>query len=120
MYKEVQGYYMQGVGSRFLNMRSDVAFLADFCSSKCLTMVSEIVLTHTRTKRAAGGREGLRAALMMTVTTLFADDNWGNIRALLPFNHTRKGGGGIYYHADCTYLLSIRGFRGARLAFTAG
>lgn len=35
------------------------------------------------------------------VTTLFADDNWGNIMGVLPLNSTRKGGGGIYYHADC-------------------
>ena len=72
-------------------------------------MVSKLVPTHTTTMRTAGGREGLRAALTIIVTTLFADDNWGNIRALLPFNHTRKGGGGIYYHADCMCPLCIRG-----------
>lgn len=41
--------------------------------------------------------------LIIIVTTLFADDNWGNIRALLPYNHNHTGGGGVYYHADCEY-----------------
>ncbi len=37
------------------------------------------------------------------VTPLLADDNWGNLMAVLPKAH--EAGGGIYYHADCTCSL---------------
>lgn len=35
------------------------------------------------------------------VTPLLADDNWGNLMAVLPEDTEYKSGGGIYYHADC-------------------
>ncbi|HEX5184417.1 MAG TPA: glycosyl hydrolase 115 family protein [Allosphingosinicella sp.] len=34
------------------------------------------------------------------VTLLFSDDNWGNLRRLLPLGTHRAGGSGIYYHFD--------------------
>ena len=34
------------------------------------------------------------------VTLLFSDDNWGNLRRLLPLGTRRAGGYGIYYHFD--------------------
>ncbi|HEY1607483.1 MAG TPA: glycosyl hydrolase 115 family protein [Allosphingosinicella sp.] len=34
------------------------------------------------------------------VTLLFSDDNWGNLRRLLPLGAHRAGGSGIYYHFD--------------------
>jgi hypothetical protein len=36
------------------------------------------------------------------VTIMMADDNWGNLMGVLPWGSEHKGGGGIYYHADCT------------------
>jgi hypothetical protein len=33
---------------------------------------------------------------------MMADDNWGNLMGVLPWGSEHKGGGGIYYHADCT------------------
>jgi hypothetical protein len=35
------------------------------------------------------------------VTALLADDNWGNLMAVLPADRRRPKAGGIYYHADC-------------------
>jgi len=35
------------------------------------------------------------------VTPILADDNWGNLMAVLPNDTEYKSGGGIYYHADC-------------------
>jgi hypothetical protein len=34
------------------------------------------------------------------VTLLFSDDNWGNLRRLVPLGTHRAGGSGIYYHFD--------------------
>jgi len=33
---------------------------------------------------------------------MLADDNWGNLMAVLPKERRGQGAGGIYYHADCT------------------
>ena len=30
-----------------------------------------------------------------------AEDNWGNLVAVLPWGDNHTAGGGIYYHADC-------------------
>lgn len=38
--------------------------------------------------------------MLKPVTPLLADDNWGNLMAVLP-DKTHEAGGGIYYHADC-------------------
>lgn len=32
---------------------------------------------------------------------MLADDNWGNLMAVLPDDRRKPGAGGIYYHADC-------------------
>lgn len=32
---------------------------------------------------------------------MLADDNWGNLMAVLPKDRRAQGAGGIYYHADC-------------------
>jgi hypothetical protein len=36
---------------------------------------------------------------------MLADDNWGNLMAVLPKDRRAQGAGGIYYHADCTSLV---------------
>lgn len=38
---------------------------------------------------------------LMAVVPMLADDNWGNLMAVMP-EKGHKAGGGIYYHADCT------------------
>lgn len=38
----------------------------------------------------------------LQVTALLAEDNWGNLVAVLPWGSNHSSGGGIYYHADCT------------------
>lgn len=35
------------------------------------------------------------------VTPLLADDNWGNLMAVMPPGSNHTAGGGVYYHADC-------------------
>ncbi len=32
---------------------------------------------------------------------MFADDNWGNMMAVLPAGSEHTGGSGLYYHAEC-------------------
>lgn len=39
---------------------------------------------------------------LMIVTPLLADDNWGNLIAVMP-DGKHPGGGGIYYHVDCEF-----------------
>ena len=41
-----------------------------------------------------------RYSPLTAVTPLLADDNWGNLMAVMPDNQ-HPGGGGIYYHVDC-------------------
>ena len=43
------------------------------------------------------------------VTILFADDNYGNIMSVKPWDMDHKGGAGIYYHAD--YVGHPRNYR---------
>ncbi|ORY28970.1 hypothetical protein BCR39DRAFT_533377 [Naematelia encephala] len=43
------------------------------------------------------------------VTILLADDNWGNLMAVLPWGDNHTAGGGIYYHAD--YVGSPRDYK---------
>jgi hypothetical protein len=38
------------------------------------------------------------------VIELLAEDNWGNLVAVLPWGDNHTAGGGIYYHADCEFL----------------
>ena len=45
-----------------------------------------------------------------SVIELLAEDNWGNLVAVLPWGDNHTAGGGIYYHADCEstfYNLSL-------------
>jgi hypothetical protein len=39
--------------------------------------------------------------LIIAVIELLAEDNWGNLVAVLPWGDNHTAGGGIYYHADC-------------------
>jgi hypothetical protein len=39
------------------------------------------------------------------VTPLLADDNWGNLMAVMPEDRDHSAGGGVYYHADCEWAL---------------
>jgi hypothetical protein len=41
------------------------------------------------------------------VIELLAEDNWGNLIAVLPWGDNHTAGGGIYYHADCEFLLLL-------------
>lgn len=41
------------------------------------------------------------------VIELLAEDNWGNLVAVLPWGDNHTAGGGIYYHADCEFLLLL-------------
>jgi hypothetical protein len=34
------------------------------------------------------------------VTVLLADDNWGNLMAVMPWGSNHSAGGGVYYHVD--------------------
>ena len=43
---------------------------------------------------------------LIAVTPLLADDNWGNLLAVMP-DGKHPGGGGIYYHVDCWYNFSV-------------
>jgi hypothetical protein len=43
------------------------------------------------------------------VTILFADDNYGNLMSVKPWDMDHKGGAGIYYHAD--YVGHPRDYR---------
>jgi hypothetical protein len=42
--------------------------------------------------------------LIIAVIELLAEDNWGNLVAVLPWGDNHTAGGGIYYHADCEYI----------------
>ena len=46
-----------------------------------------------------------RGQPLMTVTPLLADDNWGNLMAVMP-DKNHQAGGGIYYHADCEWICA--------------
>ena len=77
MYKEVMGFFANGVGlTSCCRLRLTI-------SLKCQKMVL-LDPHHTLT----------------SVTPLLADDNWGNLMAVMP-DKTHQAGGGIYYHADC-------------------
>jgi hypothetical protein len=41
-------------------------------------------------------------ASLTAVTPLLADDNWGNLMAVVP-KGTHPAGGGVYYHVDCEW-----------------
>jgi hypothetical protein len=41
------------------------------------------------------------------VIELLAEDNWGNLVAVLPWGDNHTAGGGIYYHADCEHHRPI-------------
>jgi hypothetical protein len=42
---------------------------------------------------------------LTTVTPLLADDNWGNLMAVMP-NDEHSAGGGVYYHVDCKFIAA--------------
>jgi hypothetical protein len=42
-----------------------------------------------------------------SVTALLADDNWGNLMAVLPDDRRKPKAGGIYYHADCKSAFAV-------------
>ena len=80
MYKEVMGFFANGVSERptLVGTTND--------SSTCPRMVRE-----------------RRLCSLIQVTPLLADDNWGNLMAVMP-DKPHKAGGGIYYHADCEQI----------------
>jgi len=81
MYKEVAGYFQSGVGQA--NLPVNVA--------------DPVQLKVPEDGKAAE----VDCIVLMTVTILFADDNWGNIVTVLPPGDTHAAGAGLYYHVDC-------------------
>lgn len=93
MYKEVAGYYQNGVSPYFCPVISLEPNLA--------TVKLEVpddgmfLLRHPVQKY-------LKNSQCFVVTVLFADDNYGNIMSVLPPEREgHKAGAGIYYHVDC-------------------
>jgi len=79
MYKEVMWYFANGVSDTYW------CCIPLTFSWKCLRTVRALPM----------GR-----ITLMAVTPLLADDNWGNLIAVMP-DEKHPGGGGIYYHVDC-------------------
>jgi hypothetical protein len=71
MYKEVMGYFANG-----MSVPDDGE-----CTRNVLTEQSD--------------------SADVAVTALLAEDNWGNLVAVMPWGSNHSAGGGIYYHADC-------------------
>ncbi len=85
MYKEVQGYFLNGVGlSSFRLITTDMMIA---CSWKYPMMLSVC---------------GANAPRLTTQSrSWLSDDNWGNRMAVLPAGTQQSAGAGLYYHADC-------------------
>ena len=98
IYKEVMGYFASGVRDILHFCTLGVQLI---CSSKCRKKVSHLEWRHHGRNTSANTDQ--------IVTALLADDNWGNLQAVMPTDRDHAGGGGIYYHADCEscYPLSV-------------
>lgn len=59
------------------------------------------VLKLTITAQSSRRRYARDTSKLIPVTALIADDNWGNLVAVLPDDRRKPKAGGIYYHADC-------------------
>ena len=90
IYKEVMGYFASGVRGILHFCTLGVQLI---CSSKCRKKVSHLEWRHHGRNTSANTDQ--------IVTALLADDNWGNLQAVMPTDRDHAGGGGIYYHADC-------------------
>lgn len=93
MYKEVMAYYANGVSYTLSVYRKSRRLIgAAIGSARRHVPTSLMGVRPTRFK-----------LMSSTVTSLLADDNWGNLMAVLPDDRRSPGGGGVYYHADCRY-----------------